>query len=78
MRSDDPQSLIRIVLRGARSVATDREPTAPAMPAFGWQLDDAKVAAVLTYLRNSWGAAASSVSAGTVHDARADLSARSD
>ena len=46
VRSDDPTTLIRIVLRGARSVATATEPTAPGMPSFGWQLDDAQVAAV--------------------------------
>ena len=35
-------ALIRVVLRGARSVATAAEPTAPGMPSFGWQLDDAR------------------------------------
>src|SRR5260370_8438416 len=62
-RSDDPTTPIRIVLRGARSVATDAEPTAPGLPSYGWQLDDVQVAAVLTYVRNTWGAAASPVSA---------------
>src|SRR5262249_7715471 len=52
----DGNDLIRIVLRGARSVATDAEPTAPGMPSYGWQLDDGQVAAVLTYVRNTWGA----------------------
>ncbi|WP_271615439.1 c-type cytochrome [Bradyrhizobium sp. CCBAU 51627] len=41
----------------AQSVATDREPTGPAMPAFGWQLNDEQVAAVATYIRNHWGKA---------------------
>lgn len=27
------------------------------MPAFGWQLNDAQVAAVATYVRNHWGKA---------------------
>ena len=70
--------LIRVVLRGARSVATAAEPTAPGMPSFAWQLDDAQVAAVLTYIRNGWGAAAPAVSAEDVRKQRADLANRSD
>ena len=62
VRSDDPTSLIRVILRGARSVATSTEPTAPGMPAFGWQLDDEQLAAVVTYIRNSWGSSAPAVS----------------
>jgi hypothetical protein len=34
VRSRDATTLIRIVLRGARSVATKKEPTAPGMPSF--------------------------------------------
>jgi len=78
LRAADPTTLIRLVLRGSRSVATDKEPTAPGMPSFGWQLDDAKVAAVLTYLRNAGGPAASAVTAGAVKKARRALEARSD
>jgi mono/diheme cytochrome c family protein len=48
------------------------------MPAFGWQLDDAEVAAVLTYVRNSWGAAAPAVQADAVRRARQALASRSD
>lgn len=76
VRATDPTTTIRVLLRGARSVATKAEPTAPAMPAFNWQLDDAQAAAVLTYVRNSWGAAAPAVSAGDVRDVRADLAKR--
>jgi mono/diheme cytochrome c family protein len=78
VRSDDPTSLIRVVLRGARSVATAAEPTSPGMPAYGWQLDDAQVAAVLTYIRNGFGAAAPAVSASDVSRARAQLASRPD
>ena len=31
------------------------------MPAFAWKLDDAQIAAVATYVRNSWGNAAPAV-----------------
>jgi mono/diheme cytochrome c family protein len=78
VRAEDPATLIRIVLRGARSVATDAEPTSPGMPSYGWQLNDAQVAAVLTYIRNSWGAAAPAVSAHEVEEAKSRLASRSD
>lgn len=78
VRAQDPTSAIRVVLRGARSVATAAEPTAPGMPSFAWQLDDAQVAAVLTYIRNGWGAAAPAVSAADVRKQRTDLANRSD
>jgi mono/diheme cytochrome c family protein len=78
VRSTDATSLVRVVLQGARSVATPREPTAPAMPAFGWQLDDAQLAAVVTYVRNSWGSAASAISADDVRKQRAALTLRTD
>jgi mono/diheme cytochrome c family protein len=48
------------------------------MPSFGWQFDDEKVAAVLTYLRNVGQPAASAVTVDTVKKARRSLEARSD
>ena len=78
VRAADPPSLIRVVLRGARSVATEKEPTAPAMPAFAWQLSDAQVAAVLTYLRSRGSEKASPIEASSVRSARASLAARND
>ena len=78
VRSPDPTSAIRVVLRGARSVATAQEPTAPAMPSFGWQLNDDQIAAVLTYVRNSWGAAAKPVSSDDVKNQRSALAQRTD
>jgi mono/diheme cytochrome c family protein len=65
-QSTDPISLLRVVLRGARSIATDLAPTAPGMPAFGWILNDEQVAAVITYVRNAWGNAAPAVKPGDV------------
>ena len=78
VQSVDATSLIRVVLEGMRSVGTDGQPTAPAMPAFGWKLNDDQVAAVATYIRNSWGNAASSVSASDVAKMRKQLAERSD
>ena len=61
VQSADATSLIRVVLIGSRAVATSAAPTAPAMPAFGWNLNDAEIADVLTYVRNTWGNAASAI-----------------
>lgn len=73
VQSDDPTTLARVVLQGSRAVSTPSKPTAPAMPAFGWRLNDAQVAAVLTYIRNSWGNAAPPVAAGTIASQRSSL-----
>jgi mono/diheme cytochrome c family protein len=73
IQSADPTTLVRVVLQGSRAVATSSMPTAPAMPAFDWRLDDAQVAAVLTYVRNNWGNAATPVSASSIASQRAAL-----
>jgi mono/diheme cytochrome c family protein len=70
VRSADPASLIRVVTEGARSVATAGEPTGPGMPSFAWKLSDDQAAAVLTYIRNSWGASAPIVEASQIAQAR--------
>jgi mono/diheme cytochrome c family protein len=43
------------------------------MPAFDWKLSDAEVAAVVTYVRNSWGNAAAAVPADAVSSQRKSL-----
>jgi mono/diheme cytochrome c family protein len=73
VQSDDPTTLLRVVLQGSRAVSTSAKPTAPAMPAFDWRLNDDQAAALLTYVRNSWGNTASPISAGSVASARASL-----
>jgi mono/diheme cytochrome c family protein len=75
VQSDDATTLIRVVLQGSRAVSTSTRPTAPAMPAFDWRLDDAQVAAVLTYIRNSWGNRAAAVPADAVASQRKALAA---
>jgi mono/diheme cytochrome c family protein len=70
VQSDDATNLIRIVLQGAQSVATDLVPTAASMPAQGWKLSDEQVAAVVTFIRNSWGNAAPPVLASDVESVR--------
>ena len=69
--SREPTTVVQVILHGAASVATREEPTGPQMPSYAWQLTDAQVAAVATYVRNSWGHAASSVvPESTVHKIR--------
>jgi mono/diheme cytochrome c family protein len=77
-RADDPTSLLHLVLKGARSAATNNEPTAPGMPGFAWQLDNAQVAAVATYVRNHWGNPAPAVTPTQAGDARSKLASRPD
>jgi mono/diheme cytochrome c family protein len=78
VQQTDPTSLLHVVLRGARSVATDGAPTGAAMPQFAWLLKDDEVAVVLTYVRNSWGNAAPAVSAGEAGRARRAFVERAD
>jgi len=74
--SRDPTTVLHVILQGAQTVATDREPTGPSMPAFAWQLDDAQVAAVATFVRDRFGKGAPAVTAQDVHKMRSQLAAR--
>jgi mono/diheme cytochrome c family protein len=70
VKQDDPTTLIRVILTGVQGAGTDAAPTSPAMPSFGYRLDDNQIAAVVTYIRNSWGNAASAVDADAVKTLR--------
>ena len=48
------------------------------MPAFAWVMNDDQVAAVATYIRNSWGNVAPAVNVGDVTKERATLTERGD
>lgn len=78
VQQTDPTTVLHVVLRGARSVGTKPAPTAPAMPEFGWILNDDQVAAVATYIRNSWGNSAPAVNASDAKETRQMLVERSD
>jgi mono/diheme cytochrome c family protein len=73
IRQEDPTTLVRIILTGSRAAATDAMPTAPAMPSFAYRLSDSQLAAVVTYIRNSFGNAASAVTAEAVEVLRAKI-----
>ncbi|ALE90526.1 c-type cytochrome [Pseudomonas versuta] len=53
--SDDPTSLIHIVLKGGTLPATHTAPSTFTMPAFDWRLSDQEVADVVNFIRTSWG-----------------------
>jgi mono/diheme cytochrome c family protein len=78
VQQTDATSLIHVVLRGAMSVSTKAAPTAAAMPAFTWILNDDEVAVVVNYIRNSWGNSAPMISATDIRKERAALTERSD
>ncbi|WP_454630737.1 c-type cytochrome [Bradyrhizobium cenepequi] len=78
VRSDDPTTSIRIILRGARSVGTRAQPTASGMPSYGQELDDSEVAAVLTYVRSRWGGIADPIAPKQVSKVRLDTELRPD
>ncbi len=71
----DPTTVLRVILQGTSTVATDAEPTGPAMPGFGWQLNDEQVAAVASYVRTHF-AHAPAVSTDQVRKERSDLTSR--
>ena len=73
LRQPSIETPARLVLAGGQAVHTGAMQTTPAMPSLAWRLDDDQVAAVLTYVRNSFGNAAPRVSAGDVASVRKSL-----
>lgn len=71
--SDDPSSVISIILKGGQRAITSQAPTGLTMPDFGWRLDDQQVADVANFIRNGWGNKASTVTADQVRKIRATL-----
>lgn len=75
LQSSNPTTIVRFILNGTATAPTATRPTPLAMPAFAWKLDDRQVAAVATYVRNSWGNAAPPVTAGEVGKLRRKVAA---
>jgi mono/diheme cytochrome c family protein len=73
--SKDPASLIHIVLKGAQMPGTRSAPTEYAMPGFDYRLTDGEVAAVVTFVRNSWGNQATAITADQVAKVRKEVGA---
>jgi mono/diheme cytochrome c family protein len=68
-----PDTVIHVVLAGAKMAATPGKPTGFAMPAFDWKLDDKEVADLVNYIRNAWGNHASPTSADAVSKVRKNV-----
>jgi mono/diheme cytochrome c family protein len=68
----DPTTVARIILQGAESPVTPNEKTTYSMPAFATLADD-EIAAVATYIRNSWGNRGEPVTPHAVRTLRARL-----
>lgn len=59
----DPTNMIRVVLGGGFGPATRTRPRPLGMPPFATKLNDAELAAVVSYVRGAWGHRASAVTA---------------
>jgi mono/diheme cytochrome c family protein len=76
--NDDPAKLVRIVLHGFDGGAAEQGENIPNdMPGHAFLPDD-DVAAILTYMRQSWGNNASPVEPGVIHEIRSATSDRRD
>lgn len=71
--SEDPVSMIRLVLAGSKLPSTAAAPSQLGMPGFAWRMSDEEVAQLLTFIRSSWGNHAPAVNAGQVAKLRATL-----
>lgn len=68
-----PDTLINVILQGSATPATAADRTGLAMQGFADHLDDAQIAHVTSYIRNTWGNHADAVSADDVRDLREAL-----
>jgi mono/diheme cytochrome c family protein len=73
VNAPDPVSVLRVILAGAEGNVTKSAPTRPAMPPFAWKFDDSEIAAIATYVRQTFGNRAPEVSSDDVADLRATL-----
>jgi mono/diheme cytochrome c family protein len=68
--SENPTSLIRLLLEGSKTAQTKGGPKPQEMPVFAQKFSDRQIAEVLTFIRNSWGNAASPVTTRQVSSLR--------
>lgn len=72
-------TVVAIVLHGSSGALTVKGNTFNgAMPAFGSQLQDAQIAAVLTHVRSTWGNNAPAITADTVAEVRQQTASRTE
>ena len=72
LQSEDPTSLIHIVLKGGTLPATHTAPSTFTMPGFAWRLSDQEVADVVSFIATSWGNKGATVQASDVMALRED------
>ena len=73
VETDNPLSLISIVLLGSETSRTSTTPAQFAMPAFAWRLTDEDAADVISFIRSSWGNGAKPIEAPKVAALRSSL-----
>ena len=73
LQQADPIGLEHVILAGARIGTSPSRPAPLTMPSFAWKLTDKEIADVSTYIRNSWGNQAATVSELDVRGARKRL-----
>ena len=78
VQARDPTTVLHHIIGGATMAATKDKPTGLAMPAFGWKLSDQEIAALATYIRNTWGNRADAVTERQVSKVRKDAPASTD
>jgi mono/diheme cytochrome c family protein len=71
--SDDPTSVMRIVIEGSKSPTTGIGPAPQKMPGFHDLLTSTQIAQVVSFVRGAWGNHASPVSDRQVERLRADI-----
>lgn len=72
VQTDDPATLLHIILTGSKSAETAAHPRVFTMPAFA-RLKDQELAEILSFVRANWGGKGQAVSAGEVAKMRAEL-----
>jgi alcohol dehydrogenase (quinone), cytochrome c subunit len=70
---EDTTSLIRLLVEGGNSPSTLHGPPRQSMPGFAHDLTNPQMAAVLTWIRTSWGNDAQPVTANDVRTLREKL-----
>ena len=71
--SQNPTSMIRLVLHGSKLPGTAAAPSPMGMPGFAWRLSDEEAAQLVTFIRGSWGNHAPAVTASQVAEVRKAL-----
>lgn len=77
INADNPNALIHVILKGARTPSTEKAPSVLVMPGFDHRLSDSEVATLATFLRQGWTNQAAPVSEKEVAKVRERLQSQS-